>query len=172
MTETNNKNNAWFRQMLFLGILILMGAVMLKQLTFFVGSFLGAVTFYIVFRKTVFRMVERHRWPAWLASLVIVLAICAVLIGLGYLVFVLFAGEVRNVDMSQIPVIVHEALPKLNELLGFEIIPADVVKARICLESRRCYSEYHIQLCGEHIYDRHNPLLYARPRAKNGGRRQ
>ncbi len=129
MEEITKKNNAFFRQLLFLAILIAMGAVMVKQLAFFLGSFLGAVTFYIVFRKPVFQLIERHRWPAWLAALVIVLGICLVLAGLGYLIFVLFAGEVRNVDMSQIPVIAQELLPKMNDLLGFEIITADVVKA-------------------------------------------
>lgn len=129
MQEIVKKNNAFFRQLLFLLILIVMGAVMVRQLAFFLGSFLGAVTFYIVFRKPVFALIERHRWPSWLSALVVVLGICVVLVGLGYLVFVLFAGEVRNVDVSQFPVIAHEALPELNRMLGFEVIPADVVKA-------------------------------------------
>ncbi len=127
MIETIKKNNAFFRQLLFLGILILMGAVMIKQLTFFVGSFLGAVAFYIVFRRLIFRMVERHRWPAWLAAMVIVLGICVLLLGLGYLVFELLAGEIQNVDVSQVPVIAQEAVPRINEFLGFEIVPADVI---------------------------------------------
>lgn len=129
MQEIIKKNNAFFRQLLFLGILILMGAVMLRQLTFFVGSFLGAVAFYIVFRRAIFRMVERHRWPAWLASLVIVLGICVVLLGLGYLVFELLAVEMRNVDVTQIPVIAQELVPRINEFLGFDVFSGDVIRS-------------------------------------------
>ena len=40
--DTLQKNNLFFRQLLFLGILITIGLVILKQLGFFVGAFLGA----------------------------------------------------------------------------------------------------------------------------------
>ncbi len=136
MVETIKKNNVFFRQMLFLGILILMGVVMLKELTFFIGSFLGALAFYIVFRGSIFRMVERHRWPAWLASLVIVMGICVMLLGLGYLVFELLADELEDIDMSQIPVIAREAVPKINGFVGYDIISADMVHSSMSVVTK------------------------------------
>ena len=48
--DTLQKNNLFFRQLLFLGILITIGLVILKQLGFFVGAFLGASTLYVVLR--------------------------------------------------------------------------------------------------------------------------
>ena len=39
--DTLQKNNLFFRQLLFLGILITIGLVILKQLGFFVGAFLA-----------------------------------------------------------------------------------------------------------------------------------
>lgn len=128
MKETIRKHNTFFRQLIFMGIIILMGVVMVKQLSFFLGSFLGAITFYIVFRRLMFNLVEHRRWPAWLAALCIVLAICIVLLGLGYLVFELLQGEINNVDMSMIPQFAQGLAPKVNGLLGFELLSADALR--------------------------------------------
>ncbi len=127
MIDFIKKNNLVFRQLLFLGILILMGAVMLHQLSFFIGSFLGAIAFYIVFRKLIFTMVEHHRWPAWLAALVIVVGICVVLLGLGYLLFDVIAREFDNIDISTLPEFARDAVPKVNEYIGFDILSPDLV---------------------------------------------
>ena len=127
MIDTIKKNNLVFRQLLFLGILILMGAVMLKQLAFFMGSFLGAIAFYIVFRKLIFSMTDRHRWPGWLAALVIVVGICFVLVGLGYLLFEVIAEEFDDIDMSRVPDMAQAAVPRINEFIGFDLVSGDLV---------------------------------------------
>lgn len=113
---------------MFLGILILIGAVMLKQLAFFIGSFLGALTLYIVFRGLLFRLVEKHNWKPWMASLVIVLGISVILIGMGFLVFEVLAKEIPNVDTSQLLGIFNTLTEKINDLVDFELIPADVIQ--------------------------------------------
>ena len=75
MTDgTIGKNNAFFRQLLYIGILITIGLVILGQLQFFVGSFLGAITMYVVLRTVLFRLTERWNWKPWVASLMLVLA--------------------------------------------------------------------------------------------------
>ncbi len=128
MIDTIRKNNIFFRQLLFLVFLILMGAVMFKQLAFFIGSFLGAITFYIVFRGLLFRMVEKHRWRPWLASLVIVLGICAVLLGLGFLIFEILANEIQAIDTSSLLGSVQALVPKINDFVGFQVISPDFIK--------------------------------------------
>lgn len=125
--DTMRKNNLFFRQLLFLGFLIFLGAVMIKQLAFFIGSFLGAITLYIVFRKMMFRMVEKHKWRPWIASLVIVFGMSALLLGLGFLVFEILAKEINNVDTSQFTGFMESAIPKINKLAGFELLPADML---------------------------------------------
>ncbi len=127
MVEIIKKHNLFFRQLIFLGILILMGVVMTLELGFFIGSFLGAVVFYIVFRGTMFRLVERHRWPSWLAAFAIVLLICVVLVGLAYLVFEMLAREIESIDLSHLPAIAHEIVPKVNDLVGFKLLSPDML---------------------------------------------
>ena len=136
MIDTIRKNNLVFRQLLFLGILILMGAVMLKQLAFFIGSFLGAIAFYIVFRKAIFTMTDKHRWPGWLASLVIVGGICVVLVGLGYLLFEVIAEEFDDIDMTRVPDMAHDAVPRINAFIGFDLISPDLVRSSTSVVAR------------------------------------
>jgi predicted PurR-regulated permease PerM len=127
MSDVLSKNNLLFRQMLFLGLLILMGAVIFKQLAFFIGSMLGAIAFYIVFRKLIFRLVEHHKWPSWGAALIIVLGISIVFLGLGFLVFELLADEIDNIDLSLVPTMAHEAVPRVNKFIGFDLLSVDLI---------------------------------------------
>lgn len=127
MIDTIRKNNMFFRQLLFLGFLILMSAVMLKQLAFFIGSFLGAITFYIVFRGLLFRMVDRHRWKPWLASLVIIVGICVVLLGLGFGFFEILAKEINNIDASSLLGSVEALVPKINKFVGFKLLSPEMI---------------------------------------------
>ena len=82
LDDTIRKNNLFFRQLLFLSVLILMGVVMLRELSFIIGSFLGAITLYIVFRPLQYRLIDRYRWRPWLASLLLVFLALLVLAGL------------------------------------------------------------------------------------------
>ena len=88
LDDTIRKNNLFFRQLLFLSVLILMGVVMLRELSFIIGSFLGAITLYIVFRPLQYRLIDRYRWRPWLASLLLVfLALLVLAIGAGSVFF-------------------------------------------------------------------------------------
>lgn len=100
--DTLQKNNLFFRQLLFLGILITIGLVILKQLGFFVGAFLGASTLYVVLRPLLFRLTERHSWRSWLAAALLVLCTTVLLLGLGFLIYEVIAAEIPNVDTSKI----------------------------------------------------------------------
>lgn len=126
--EITGKNNAFFRQLLYIGILITIGLVILKQLEFFVGSFLGAITIYVVLRTTLFALTERRKWRPWIASLMLVLATTLVLSGLGFLIFEVIASEIPNVDTSKIVDVFNELLRRVNGLLGFTIVPENIIK--------------------------------------------
>lgn len=127
MPNTVRKYNAFFRQLLFLAMLLLIGMVMVKQLAFFIGSFLGALTLYVVFRGMTLRMIEKRRWPSWLAALTVVLIIGVVLSGLGFLIYKVLAKEIINIDVSQFLGLFDGAVDKINGLAGFSLIPANVI---------------------------------------------
>ncbi|WP_302274737.1 AI-2E family transporter [Alistipes ihumii] len=126
--DTLQKNNLFFRQLLFLGILITIGLVILKQLGFFVGAFLGASTLYVVLRSLLFRLTERHSWRSWLAAALLVLCTTVLLLGLGFLIYEVIAAEIPNVDTSKIVGFFEKQVIRLNELIGFEAIPKDLLE--------------------------------------------
>ena len=123
MSTENIKNyNAFFRQLLFIGVLIAIALVLFKQLQFFIGAFLGALTIYIVLRNLMFRLVEKHHWRAGIAALALVLLMTIVLLGVGFLIFEVVASEIPNIDASKIMVSVKALPDKINDALGFTVI--------------------------------------------------
>lgn len=126
--DTLQKNNLFFRQLLFLGILITIGLVILKQLGFFVGAFLGASTLYVVLRPLLFRLTERHRRKSWFAAALLVLCTTVLLLGLGFLIYEVIAAEIPNVDTSKIVGFFEKQVVRLNELIGFAAIPKDLLE--------------------------------------------
>lgn len=120
-------NNAFFRQLLFLAVLITLGLIILGQLAFFVGSFLGAITLYVVLRPLLFKLTEKRRWKPWLASLVLVSGMSLIVLGLGYLVFEVIASEVSTLDTSQIMKGINKLPDQINHLLGYRVITSDLL---------------------------------------------
>lgn len=57
------------RQLSFIGIVLLLGYVLLRELKAFIPAFLGAVTLYVIMRKWMFRMVVRKMRGSVAASL-------------------------------------------------------------------------------------------------------
>jgi len=122
MAEKIKNYNAFFRQLLFLGVLIAIALILFKQLQFFIGAFLGALTMYVVLRNMLFRLVEKHHWRAGIASMALVLLMTVILLGVGFLVFEVVASEIPNIDTSKIMVTVKALPDRINEMMGAKVI--------------------------------------------------
>jgi len=96
MEDITQKNNAFFRQLLFIVILIVLALIIFKQLSFFIGAFLGAGTIYILLRKPLLKLTEQYGWKHWTAAITLVAAATTALLGLGYLIFEVIATEIPN----------------------------------------------------------------------------
>ena len=127
MIEQVQKNNHFFRQLLFLGILVTIAVIMFTELKFFLGSFLGAITLFIVFRGTQKRLVENHNWRPWIASLMLVAVAILVLAGLLFGVFRLIAVELQNIDTSGLGDKLNGLVQKVNGILPFAVLPQDIL---------------------------------------------
>ncbi len=121
------QHNAFFRQLIFLGVLIVTALIIFKQLIFFIGAFLGAITIYIVFRNVFFRLTEQHKWKRWVASLTMVLAITIVLLGIGFLVFEVTASQIPSVDTSRIVTKFRLWIDEVNRDFGFKILSENIL---------------------------------------------
>lgn len=122
MQHPTDRYNPFFRQLLFLSVLVVIGLVIFRQLDFFVGAFLGATTLYVVLRGTLFRLTEKRRWKPWIASAALVTAASIVLLGIGYLIFEVIASEIPNVNTTQLVEGFYRLIDKINDLVGYRVI--------------------------------------------------
>lgn len=122
------KNNAFFRQVLFLIVIIGTGTVIFTELRFFVGSFLGAITIYVVLRTVMFRMVEKYRIRKWLASLSLVLATGFVLGGFFWVLVKAIGSEIPNFKMQELLSNVNDFFLSINTKVGVKLIPDNIIQ--------------------------------------------
>lgn len=122
------KHNDFFRQLLFLCVLIVAGIIIFTQLRFFVGAALGAFTLYVVFRGLLFRMTGKLKWKPWLAALSLTILCFVILSVVGYITYKVIASELPDVDASDMLQMINRAMAKLDEAVGFKVIPDSVIE--------------------------------------------
>lgn len=61
------------RQIFFLSTLIFIGLIILKEMFFMLGAFLGAITLYILMRNMMIKMTTNWKWKKWLAAITLIL---------------------------------------------------------------------------------------------------
>jgi predicted PurR-regulated permease PerM len=127
--QTSQATHNTLRQVLFLGLLIAIAVVLFTQLKFFVGSFLGAITFYVVLRDELFRLTEKRHWKSWKAATALVLGMTVLLLGVGFLVFEVLASQVDELDTSHIVLSLNRLPDKINGLLGFPVVTNDLMSS-------------------------------------------
>ncbi|MCC8087707.1 MAG: AI-2E family transporter [Rikenellaceae bacterium] len=119
--------NSFFRQLLFLMLLLITGYVIFDQLSFFIGSFLGAITIYIVVRNSFFRIIDNHKVRPGLVSLGYVLVVTLILAALGYLVYEITASEIPAIDTSQIIGELNNLTDKVSKFVGVRIASENLI---------------------------------------------
>lgn len=124
--EHSKRHNDFFRQLLFLAVLVVVGVVIFDQLKFFVGSFLGAFTLYVVFRGPLFWIKERWRWKSWAAALFMVIVTIVLMLGAGFFIFKLLATEIPNIDATAIMGKFDKVVAQFNHIVSFDIVPDNI----------------------------------------------
>ncbi|MCC8018201.1 MAG: AI-2E family transporter [Rikenellaceae bacterium] len=121
----SGKYNDFFRQLMFLAVLITIGILIFLRLQFFVGAALGAFTLYMVFRTWMFRLTEKLRWKPWIAG-VAVTGFCFVLLsGIGYAAYTIIAREMPSVDASKLVDGAKSLVAKANNMFGMKLVTPD-----------------------------------------------
>lgn len=103
-------NNA-VRQVLFLGIILLLGIILFFQLKIFIPAFLGAYTLFVLLRKWMFLLQDRYRWKRNLAA--------GLLMFLSFLVILLPIFALINMLTSRINFAIQHASDVLTAIEKF-----------------------------------------------------
>ena len=74
------------RQVFFICLLVFLGYLIVSQLYFMLGAFLGAITLYVILMHPMKYLVVMKNWKPWVASLILmILSLIIMVIPIGYL---------------------------------------------------------------------------------------
>jgi len=118
------------RQIFFISLIILLGIVLFIELEFFIPSFLGAITFYVLMRQRMFYLTEKRNWRKGRVALVLML--------LSFLIILLPIGVLANMLASKISYALRnseEVIASLRQMadnvqksVGYQFINDDAIK--------------------------------------------
>jgi predicted PurR-regulated permease PerM len=68
------------RQIFILATILFLGLVIVREMFFMLGAFLGAITLYVLLRAPMYYLILQQKWPKWLAVLSLMITSLVVLI--------------------------------------------------------------------------------------------
>ncbi len=127
MVVSKENYNSFFRQVLFILVLLVMAWVLFDQLMFFLGSLLGAITLYMVFRTLQFRLVEKYHWKRWLAALAITVLCSLILCAFGWWTTKVIMTQIPDIDAVRVKDSITTAVAQINDFVGFHMIGPEMI---------------------------------------------
>ncbi|MGZ8517050.1 MAG: AI-2E family transporter, partial [Chitinophagaceae bacterium] len=117
-------DNNLLKQIAFIAILIFLGVVLFRELNFFLSSFLGSVTFYVIMRNRMLYLVEKKKWkPAAAAWVLMLLSFFIILVPLGLLGNILYSKISFMVNHSaELIASLKVAATQFSNKIGYNII--------------------------------------------------
>jgi predicted PurR-regulated permease PerM len=127
---TNNTiDTNLLRQVFFIAIIIFLGIILFRELSFFLSSFLGAVTFYVVMRERMFYLVEKRKWTrnraAWVLML---LSFFIILVPIGLLGNILYSKISYVVTHSgELIASIQRSAEQISKKIGYRIVDPNTI---------------------------------------------
>lgn len=117
------------RQVLFLVLLLLLGTLLLQQLYGFLPALLGAITLYVICRKSMFQLVYKRKWKAGAAAaLIMFITILIILVPIWVLVKMLTSKISYAIDHSnELVAALQKLVQDLEYRTGYEILTPDTI---------------------------------------------
>ena len=122
--------NDRLRQVILLALIILIGVLMLKHFYIFLPGVLGAITLYILSRKSYFNLTEKKRWrPGWTA-LIYILAYTIIICLPVYLAVVLITPKLIALfnNPVQLLIAVKSFSLRIQDATGMEVFNSSTLK--------------------------------------------
>jgi predicted PurR-regulated permease PerM len=103
------------RQLFFLCLLIFIGIIIVKELYFMMGAFLGAVTLYVILMYPMKYLVIIKRWPAWISALSLMLL--SLIIMVIPLIYMTTVAVDKVMPVVEDPSIINDVFNKVHTYL-------------------------------------------------------
>jgi predicted PurR-regulated permease PerM len=123
----NAISNNIIRQILLILFILVLGYVLFMELKFFLPSFLGAYTLYVIMRKYMFEMEAKYKWKKWIcATILMVLSFLVILVP----VFTLINLLIRKLssvfsESSNILQSLKNSVENIEKEYGLKILTAE-----------------------------------------------
>lgn len=103
------------RQIFFLSVIILLAILILNEMYFLLGAFLGAITFYVILRNLMLKLVLDYKWKKWLAALsVMLLSVIVLIIPLSWMASVAYT-KIQPLILE--PEMINQAAEQIHQYL-------------------------------------------------------
>ena len=122
--KVSNSFNNRLKQVILLSIIVLVGIVLISQLSMFLPGILGAITLYIISRRLYFKLIFQKKWKKPLAAATFLVGYIIILAIPIYFTVTLVAPKVQELISNKESVMasVYSMADKLKEMTGFEIL--------------------------------------------------
>jgi predicted PurR-regulated permease PerM len=112
------------RQIFFLAILLLLAILLFFQLQSFIPAFLGALTFYVLMRKSMFRMVYVRKWKPGLSAALLMTTSFFVILAPIWMLINLVSPRITVAieNSSEVVKKVTALVQKLEKFSGFKLM--------------------------------------------------
>jgi predicted PurR-regulated permease PerM len=122
-------DNTLLKQIFFIAVIIFLGIILFRELQFFLSSFLGAVTFYVLMRNRMFYLVEKRGWKRLTAAwTLMLLSFFVILVPIGLLVNILYSKASYVVEHSgELINSLKIAAERLGDQIGYKIIDPNTI---------------------------------------------
>ncbi|MEP6796150.1 MAG: AI-2E family transporter [Saprospiraceae bacterium] len=119
------------RQIFFLFCLLLLGALLARELSVFVPGFLGAITLYIIMRKGMLYLVMIKHWPKPLAAgFLMFLSFIIIMIPIGGLISMMSSKVTFAIQHSnELVVAIQTLITRIEDRLGYELISRENINS-------------------------------------------
>ena len=87
------------RQVLLLSVVILLAILISKEMYFFLGGFMGAITLYVIMRNWMIKLISEYKWKKWLAAITLILS--------AFIIIVLPLSWITSIGINRIKPILH-----------------------------------------------------------------
>ena len=103
------------RQLMLLALLLALGILLYKEMSFMLGAFLGAVALYMLMRKPMFKMVYDWKTKKWTAALILILlSLGVIVLPFAIIINILIS---KLLPLIQDPTLIMVNLNKVDEFI-------------------------------------------------------
>jgi predicted PurR-regulated permease PerM len=118
--------NRWMQRGTLIFVLIVLGLIIFINLKFFLSSFLGAFTLYLLLRSPQRYLTSKWKLNNSVVSTALIIITLIIFSGFGFLIFDMVFAKISNINTTELIGGIRAIEIKLQNIIGQNIIPADL----------------------------------------------